>query len=1357
MRDSFRWVAAEPLRRYALGWTDPAMTLSDMQLTLLQQIGKTREKGVLQRDLPHLLGGVDFRGIFYHLRTLEAQNLIYRTPEIQFMEKVHISTRRIYLARYSPGNKTSDLFSGKMPSPVHATVLRLLVDILTNIKGHVILSGDVKRLLRKRKLDTARNSVHKWLVARARQNQLVGLRYIYANVDGHARCCWKLDDPTAAGTLGDDAGNAGGPRRELVEEMSLERQIVDMVNNASDGVLQSEIKNRLGLPVKIAERTFLDLRQRCNLVPVPEMQGKSFSLRMFSQEAMKGKQDALMNQASTNITSALPKKSHSRRASSVNLAGAAQGTTPTRRSTGTPRAPLSKRRRITACDVSPPAASPPRSCEPGTPAAASTPGTLATPQTATPTPKRANAQPTITRLRRQLFLEEFVAKQKVVDQASLPSEFAKLSGDGFGAKIDGKSIKRIVAALQVEGKINIVTVSVPHPCGGMRTVTVLLHPSVTKESPEFEQFKLAYQHKLLCVPRPASSRGEATEEIHNIQRIDPYRQPGGKYHRKNLTRNGFMGAFLCRCHLFHSFLWSSVFGQLDPAALATDDTLPTEPIAEDVSAQLNPSLDCIVKSPRFNISHCIDKMGLQQYMQVIGHCAPLSPTLEEGALKDMKISDLPEPAKLELYCTRRVVSQLNILLSMLGKLHLVACDPVAPQNNLPVLCAQAKIIDPTQNVVVGYAFKSQADVERFWSNLEYFSLFYAIQGKEENRLLPVPAVPELGVPTKWSSTHSLTRAQRFLLRASLSSGNAGENPEAVTKIATECGVNTSQVIMFKNSMRKSEIMHSIARNKRETKIIKPDHVRAFKRRRGPNPKSAKPASASGAAAAMEELPDSNILNTAEPESDAEVVTAPAAAKPPRRLKRGRWLWNENDSKAILCAVAAYSAKENDGKLETSPPDSLWEELSNVLDKPPKAIQRHFNRIINMPSVQQTLRAGIAARLGKEYDPSADDSAAAATEIATEGSAAAENPDFHPALLDYVMLILMQPENVADAPVAFQLLNQFSAAELNAASAYLTKTQVITRSKHNSSRLFRTSLKFKQFMRSGGFSTSLLQELAAFRESLILARGYRVLNPVTPAGEVWSILALAAAGKAELVPKMHLPPSVVEIVPSFQKSTGVYHHLLASQSRKSRTFIFDETFSKVAANTSALVVPSFTYLARLCLDIPKAIPMLALILPPAPSQQQQAGGQGEAKPAQAVKMEPAPEVAAPPSPPLPPPVCAVESELLPPELETELRTAEEQMRADAVLLSFTAETPRADVPMEEQPAAEEQQPWTRGALQVAGVEGADVELVERAEEALKSAGEQGMTLVRIAVRRRHCAPNTAKRTGDDRRRDWNADR
>lgn len=139
--------------------------MSDVQMSVLEIVGKSREKGVLQKTLSEQTK-IDPRNLFHHIKKLESYNLMYRWSMFGFVqfaiflwphtsERVEVTatdskkkvtnTKLVLLARFARnyGNNDED-GDGTIQIPAHA--MREVCRLLKNAKDNILFPSKKKML-----------------------------------------------------------------------------------------------------------------------------------------------------------------------------------------------------------------------------------------------------------------------------------------------------------------------------------------------------------------------------------------------------------------------------------------------------------------------------------------------------------------------------------------------------------------------------------------------------------------------------------------------------------------------------------------------------------------------------------------------------------------------------------------------------------------------------------------------------------------------------------------------------------------------------------------------------------------------------------------------------------------------------------------------------------------------------------------------------------------------------------------------------------------------------------------------------------------------------------------------------------
>lgn len=201
--------------------------------------------------------------------------------------------------------------------------------------------------------------------------------------------------------------------------------------------------------------------------------------------------------------------------------------------------------------------------------------------------------------------------------------------------MDRKTLVRSLNKLQQEGQCKCIHISVPviSNCGRSRTTEVVLHPSVSKLSPEL----LGQIHERLRSfdiqsRRQGSSRlkkGLSIPVLDSVQRIATSVQLDTQAEQAEARRaNGYVLAKMVRTKLLHIFLWSYLSN-----SPGWDDLLSIDRTGHDMK---NPHST----SKLFGLDAAIKAMPLELFLQVVGSTQKFEDLIDK-CRKGLCLSDLP--------------------------------------------------------------------------------------------------------------------------------------------------------------------------------------------------------------------------------------------------------------------------------------------------------------------------------------------------------------------------------------------------------------------------------------------------------------------------------------------------------------------------------------------------------------------------------------------------------------------------------------------------------------------------------------------------------------------------------------------
>ncbi|KAH3742670.1 hypothetical protein Pelo_15930 [Pelomyxa schiedti] len=1164
LQNNFRIVASINLRSMVLGLWDVNVSISDKCYAILETIGKGRDDGVAQKDIPSKVKS-DARLVFYNISVLQAFRLIHR-PRASVNA---VPTRRVLLWRYrfsvSP-LQYECLFN--CPSEDHALALQRVLDLLHSTADGTLLSKDVASYLRV-EFGRKEKRLSRWLRERCIQPNL-GMQYVHLTW-GNAKesGCYRLvknesdTTATAASTnsklssqeedIGEDAKDMN-----MVEEMPLGQQVMKLIREHPKGILQTDIRKLLQVPPKMLERLFVDMKKNNQqVIAVPETVGRTLSLRVFTteqfdkyreanpdshilQEVIKGRELSTTTGKRKDSHTATPQKS--------------PAPTPAKRPRTSTRASSPKPVKTASSDVTPliTATPPTEPCadsntstqdiQPNPTSTANSP--VSTEPSTAPTDMNeelaeTDKTTTFNRLKRLEWIMNEVATHKVAVLQAISKQLG----------IDKKTVERLVNILVSQNKVVRISTVVPTLTGSSRTLTLLTEPST---DPKCREIRGAVDKYCESLTRIGAKKDEAIETIQctEIERVVIQHEEEPK--AIMLWKYGFVSAILIRSKLLHIFLWNTY-------------VIPN-------SSDEPPALNFC-----FRISTLLDNMTLELFLQIIGYslsCAKL-----EETPKHWKMKDVPTEIKTQIFDKRRYFTKLNKLFIILTKLGLICRE--AADVDLISISVETALLDSTTNERKKYQFTSTANVLKFWSDLEFFSMYCVMQPKGDDQIsstLPAP-LEELRDLNCWKNKKGpLSRPQRLFLQRSLQN-------EAVDHqlLARECGILPSQVLSYQTSLHRQ----------RQKKWIK--HLAE----QGDQPRT-----------------------TEELEALAEEFLSSKHKKPKKTDKKKkvggvpRYLWKPTEDLDLLKGVAIYCAEQNEGKLTVNLPVALWEKLGRQLDKPPRRLAQRFLRIIKNQSIQQTLLTAIAARChqpmsvsqlpiswSKKIASSRRENSSQTVNfsfplpsnpetffskfhvsVPSEPFSPPPNPGFPTSLLDLVMIVVGTPGSKFDSYTGLTMLRKYTDQEIRAGKMFMCSSGIITKARlEQESRAFKLTKKMVAAFFQDELPKGTNTEIEEFRRTLV-PQGVVSFASNVSAGSVWEVLHLAASMKATLSSHMlsqiatpapvaqtstkPAPAEVVKSVEFLSKATRVPF-------RTARTFIFNPVCRKA--------FPNFSY--QLTLDVP----------------------------------------------------------------------------------------------------------------------------------------------------------------------------
>ncbi|KAI9095507.1 hypothetical protein DFS34DRAFT_595054 [Phlyctochytrium arcticum] len=449
-------------------------------------------------------------------------------------------------------------------------------------------------------------------------------------------------------------------------------------------------------------------------------------------------------------------------------------------------------------------------------------------------------------LRRSL-LQELLAKHKILEINTLlmkayQEKLMYLSDTLSAYKIDRRTLTRTAAALQNDGLLQILTVSIPHINGEPTTRRLLLDPSLDPKDPAVSAYvNMIADRVTLSGALGQQTRGVGLRDIPSRTAVDVQRTkgPGATTERALDDRSrrdhtdfwlttaqqfGFVSAKMVRARLLHKWLYEFVENNTRAAARSQE----------------------MVDSPRemgwiFHTAMLFKDFTFDMYLKLIGQTSTtdaMEEHLNDERLRSLQIAELPLSIRISIL-GGRFRRQLKHLLDILETLHLVR--PSSAERNsddtteitpdpFPLSYHLEQDV-PLNDWTISAApqlrvfnLNSLAVVDQYWSQLEYVCTRKSKRAHAfgESTSLDQPSrgallrkeklvLADLSNNRNWHSAYLYSKHQRRVLNAALEKQNEMDveiDENSRQQLARELHLPLLQVVDFLKKRRQSKVEKS---------------------------------------------------------------------------------------------------------------------------------------------------------------------------------------------------------------------------------------------------------------------------------------------------------------------------------------------------------------------------------------------------------------------------------------------------------------------------------------------------------------------------------------------------------------------
>ncbi|CAI9087290.1 OLC1v1021327C1 [Oldenlandia corymbosa var. corymbosa] len=384
-----------------------------------------------------------------------------------------------------------------------------------------------------------------------------------------------------------------------------------------------------------------------------------------------------------------------------------------------------------------------------------------------------------------------------------------------------KTLQRRLSKLQQEGRCKCISLNIPviTNCSEKRKIEVVLHPSISIESPEVVD-QIHEKARFFEIQTRRKSHSELREitvpVLDGVERI-PLSVPLDSQAEQAEARrnNGFVLSKIVRAKLLHGFLWDYISG-----SPGWSDLLSIEENRHNF-------IDPHGTSKLFRLDVAIKAMPLELFLQVVGSTQKFEDMIDK-CKNGLRLSDLSLP---EYRCLMNTVataglSRLIDILQRLKLIRLVRAGRMDDEEKLedttlthalelkpymeePVAIASSsfRFIFPDLRPHIRHDFilSSRKAVDEYWSTLEY--CYSTANSNAALHAFPGSAVPEVFGPRSWASARVMTSDQRaeLLKRLALYEPHIKLSFNECRQISRDLNLTQEQVLRIYHDRRQKRI------------------------------------------------------------------------------------------------------------------------------------------------------------------------------------------------------------------------------------------------------------------------------------------------------------------------------------------------------------------------------------------------------------------------------------------------------------------------------------------------------------------------------------------------------------------------
>eukprot|EP01119_Soliformovum_irregulare_P017472 TRINITY_DN5201_c0_g1_i2.p1 TRINITY_DN5201_c0_g1~~TRINITY_DN5201_c0_g1_i2.p1 ORF type:complete len:1566 (-),score=479.16 TRINITY_DN5201_c0_g1_i2:8-4249(-) len=704
----------------------------------------------------------------------------------------------------------------------------------------------------------------------------------------------------------------------------------------------------------------------------------------------------------------------------------------------------------------------------------------------------------IEQIRRRKIIMEMLNQEKVVSWIHLKEKI----GEQLKYVQQHKTFKRVLDAMERDGRLKTVSLTLPLTSGMDKKINVAYLPSMTIESPEIQDFiKKAKAAEFQINSKHASPNGgrplrPAVSELpvlkldRNMAVVDAKKSDAPLLLRKY----GYINAKMIRTKMMHQLLWQNVYGGSDKEQTPTGD---------------------------FTWSYTMKKMPILFYMNVLGLTVDIDGIIDM-AKKGMTIEQAPIEVRQTLLNRRLFGTKLNTVSNSLSSLKLIRMNPDNTVHLFKSVTLMDRTVNPPEEVT--HVFNTMTAVSKYWSDLEYISV-----NSEEPEDAPYTSKDNA---RNWTTrTAQISRSQRLHLTYADLDPASETFKDDCQRMAAELDLTFAQIADFQRrkriaSEKRAKAMEDSEKTNQGSKKKVSSHVSAYEQKKSKLPSIKQEPQMQSMMRryqieSIDDRPDDDIqeivdlenipaeeiereqaketsvirdASNADPEPDVvdedvvddtfedeipdgdqdEHADAESSEQPEQgesRKSKGivdfkkRHDWKHSEDQLLLQTYSDFMVKskrtENDLDLFDASVMKMWPQIAKILGRATQQCSNRFRRLMTTESNRRVIRNTVADKISRgnqelaKYNLSDADLFDKSDIIAWRQHTSSHVS--HPLLAEIFRIVLTTPEEVYVPKDAAKALRKYSDDEIGDCFDELLKLHWIHKTKGSGIRGYRSSM------------------------------------------------------------------------------------------------------------------------------------------------------------------------------------------------------------------------------------------------------------------------------------------------------------